>query len=1711
MRILAFAASAVAIIAVVVAGVYSAFMPAGDDPGSRLPARPPREAPRAASAPDSQPFKLEWQVFPGQVEAGDGFTLTVRMYDVQQSGEHGGISVSFPSLNEPGGSNESHSSSVADVDALDYTGGLSNVAFHQPGATIYKSDNVTRFPADYLLVESDDPSWSSSDDRTLRLRITPKQGGDFPIQIRGWLCYDGYTDCERHPSAGDATDQQGHAVELANVSVSAPPAPAPIPAPDSQPFKLEWQTSPTEVEAGDSFTLTVRMYDVQQAGEHGGISVSFPLLNEPGGSNESHSSSVAEVEALDYTGGLSNVAFHQPGATIYKSDNVTRFPAEYLLVESDDPSWSSSDDRTLRLRITPKRGENFPIQIRGWLCADGYTDCARHPSAGNATDQQGHVVEVGMVAVSEKAASQSTAQAGSQTSPTNQQDVSATPPPKVELKRPTLGSKLDQLAELVESGAVSAEEAAQEVLIHRGESVAIIIHISGNVDDVADFLEANGGEPHNVGDDYIEAWAPVTLLGQIADQPGVIRTREIVPSFGNHGEFTSQGADKHGSPAWNQEGYTGKGIKVGIIDVSFEGFSDLMGTELPETVKARCYRDIFYHSSSLENCEKSFVIDKFAKNYSNHGTKVAEAIIDVAPEASLYIANPLTLGDLKNTVEWMIEEEVSVINYSMAQLYDGPGDGTSPDSASPLNSVDRAVRNGIVWVNSAGNEGQTAWFGSYYDPNENGYISFDDTSNVDNRFGLDKGDVIIVQLRWEDKWGGAERDFDLQILHMISEDTGEIVYNTGITILARHFIGSGQDSQKGREGDVPLEKLLYKADKKGVYSVRVVHRNGSKPEWIQLVVSLGVSSIEHFTDGGGINSPSESKNPGLLAVGASPWNSAEVHDSSSRGPTPDGRTKPDIVGATCGVSALASEFCGTSQAAPHVAGLAALVRQRFPDFSPEQVADYLKENAAQMIDSDPNISGHGFAKLPEPDDPTTGAPAPTVPDPAPDSQPFKLDWEVSDTSVEAGDSFTLTVRMYDVQQSGEHGGISVSFPSLNEPGGSNESHSSSAADVDALDYTTGLSKVAFHQPGATIYKSDNVTRFPADYLLVESDDPSWSSSDDRTLRLRITPKSGGDFPIQIRGWLCADGYTDCERNPSAGNATDQQGHVVERTSVAVTGSSVTESAAGRILFSSDRDGDYDIYVMNTDGSDVTRLTDNSASSVTVPRWSPDGRRILFDSDRDGDYDIYVMNADGSGITRLTDNSNWDRDPSWSPDGRRITFMSDRDGDRDIFVMNADGSGVIRLTHSSASDSNPSWSPDGQRIAFNSDRDGDHDIYVMDADGSGITRLTNSSADDADPIWSPDGRRIAFNSDRAGDWDIFVMNADGDGVTRLTDSSADDTDPIWSPDGRRIAFESDRDGDKDIFVMNVDGSGITRLTNSSADDREPSWSPAATAALAPPPPPPPARDDHGDSRFATISAGGIHTCGLLENGEARCWGNNDNGQSTPPDGRFAAISPGLWHTCGLLENGEARCWGNNSVGQSAPPDGRFAAISAGGEHTCGLLENGEARCWGSDYYGESTPPDGRFTVISAGGFHTCGLLENGEARCWGRNSDSQSTPPGGRRFAAISAGSWHTCGLLENGEARCWGNSGYGQSTPPGGRRFAAISAGYLHMCGLLENGEARCWGDNSEGQSTPPDGRFAAISAGGRHTCGLLENGEARCWGNNHDGESTPPGGRSPR
>jgi WD40 repeat protein len=226
-------------------------------------------------------------------------------------------------------------------------------------------------------------------------------------------------------------------------------------------------------------------------------------------------------------------------------------------------------------------------------------------------------------------------------------------------------------------------------------------------------------------------------------------------------------------------------------------------------------------------------------------------------------------------------------------------------------------------------------------------------------------------------------------------------------------------------------------------------------------------------------------------------------------------------------------------------------------------------------------------------------------------------------------------------------------------------------------------------------------------------------------------------------------------------------------------------------------------------------------------------KLAFVSSRDGNQEIYVMNADGSDQTRLTSNAASDSEPAWSPDGNKLAFRSDRDGNEEIYVMNADGSGVTRLTSNAASDSGPAWSPDGSKLAFVSDRNGPHDIYVMNADGSGVTRLTdNAPAGNTAPDWSPDGSKLAFESGRDGNVEIYVMNADGSDQTRLTSNPLPDRSPAWSPDGSKIAWEDNGE----IYVMNADGSGQTNLTNNAAADGQPAWqmdmAPTTTITLSP---------------------------------------------------------------------------------------------------------------------------------------------------------------------------------------------------------------------------------------------------------------------------------------
>ena len=263
------------------------------------------------------------------------------------------------------------------------------------------------------------------------------------------------------------------------------------------------------------------------------------------------------------------------------------------------------------------------------------------------------------------------------------------------------------------------------------------------------------------------------------------------------------------------------------------------------------------------------------------------------------------------------------------------------------------------------------------------------------------------------------------------------------------------------------------------------------------------------------------------------------------------------------------------------------------------------------------------------------------------------------------------------------------------------------------------------------------------------------------------------------------------------------------------GSTAASSAATtwRILLSSDREGDSELYSMNADGTGARRLT-RSPGVDGFASWSPDGRKILYYSQNrlTGRNGGMLMNADGSGKRSMPGYG------SWSPDGRRIVFSSGHQGNGELYVMNADGSGQrLIVATPSSNEFNPEWSPDGRTIAFVTDRDGNREVYAMDVDGRNQRNLTRHPLRDVQKgdwfRWSPDGSRIAFTTNRDGNTELYVMNADGSGQLRLTRTPERfEGNPAWSPDGSKIAFQ--REGMKPrwaFLVMNADGSGVRKVS------------------------------------------------------------------------------------------------------------------------------------------------------------------------------------------------------------------------------------------------------------------------------------------------------------
>ena len=265
--------------------------------------------------------------------------------------------------------------------------------------------------------------------------------------------------------------------------------------------------------------------------------------------------------------------------------------------------------------------------------------------------------------------------------------------------------------------------------------------------------------------------------------------------------------------------------------------------------------------------------------------------------------------------------------------------------------------------------------------------------------------------------------------------------------------------------------------------------------------------------------------------------------------------------------------------------------------------------------------------------------------------------------------------------------------------------------------------------------------------------------------------------------------------------------------------SACESSA-RIAFQSNRDGDVEVYVMNSDGTEQTRLT-AVAGSDQQPSFRPDGSAIVFSTARSGTNELYRMDPDGSNPVNLTNTpADGEFNPTWGPGGKIVYIRTTPN--LEVYSMNEDGSGQTNLTNDASNDSNPAISPDGSRIAFTSTRNTgpDADIFVMNIDGSGLTQLTFNGVNEQAPKWNADGTRILFRRFFAGGglFELIAMNADGSGETRLTNNTFQDGPGEYALAGQGIVYSAEPNGsDNEIFLMYPDGSDIHAIASNPGFD------------------------------------------------------------------------------------------------------------------------------------------------------------------------------------------------------------------------------------------------------------------------------------------------------
>jgi len=506
--------------------------------------------------------------------------------------------------------------------------------------------------------------------------------------------------------------------------------------------------------------------------------------------------------------------------------------------------------------------------------------------------------------------------------------LSATSPQAQDARAGKIQDVLAESLKAFESGAELPTLPANKPEDLRAGRVRIVLEAAraSDVREIEARVAAQGGRVEVVYNNLVQALVPMKAVNALASLSAVSWVRTPFVPIWEQGFTISEGVRVIGANLWHDAGIKGQGVKVAIIDGGFRGYQRLLGSELPPAERV---------------IVRSFNRDEDIEAGERHGTAVAEIVYDLAPEATFYLVNFDTDVELGRAVDFLISEGVHVINTSFNFLGTGcPWEGTG--LIEPI--VKRARDAGIFWAVSVGNHGTEHWEGIFDDPDKDGFHNFlgdDEGLSLD----VDADETVIAVLSWEDRCGRATENYDL----LLFDD-------------ADRRRASGGQLRSGW----PSRVLFFTARDSGRYHLKIRQRTATRPTAKLDVTVIDIEPEYTVWEGSvGIFEPAIS--PSAFSVGATDYRNDSARRYSSRGPTKDGRIKPDFAAPDGVRTSTFRPFFGTSAASPHVAGAAALVKSARPNWGPKEIANFLASRAVDLGDAGPdNTYGAGRIALGEP-------------------------------------------------------------------------------------------------------------------------------------------------------------------------------------------------------------------------------------------------------------------------------------------------------------------------------------------------------------------------------------------------------------------------------------------------------------------------------------------------------------------------------------------------------------------------------------------------------------------------------------------------------------------------------------------------------------------------------------------------------------------------